>query len=90
MLPRGRARRRVTTLHTTNGARECARRRQIAAGSLRPDNGLCDRIERADCLICAADGSPGFFHGCAINDDESSTITGWTCDGRGHLYRPAS
>lgn len=36
-------RRRVSTLHATNGHRECARRRrQIAAGSLRVANGLVE------------------------------------------------
>lgn len=35
-------RQRVSTLHATNGKRECARRRrQIAAGSLKVANGLC-------------------------------------------------
>lgn len=38
---RSAARRRRTTLHSTNGKRECDRRaRQIAAGSLRVENGL--------------------------------------------------
>lgn len=40
-LPRGSRRYRKTTLHAINGKRECARRlRQIAAGSLRAENGL--------------------------------------------------
>jgi hypothetical protein len=46
------------------------------------------RIEQAECTLCAAVESPGFFTGCMIRDDPTfDNREGWICDGRGHLAR---
>jgi hypothetical protein len=41
--------------------------------------------ETAKCTLCSAIESPGFYHGCMVNDGQ---VADWKCDGHGNLRRP--
>jgi hypothetical protein len=55
--------------------------------ALSAEQSLPPRTElSAQCTLCAAVESPGFYTGCMFKDGYD--CNGWTCDGNGNLSRP--